>query len=86
MATASPLLRRRLRRSSLGSLGGPPRRIYISSCSVPEFLRGVIQYPRCCLDGTAEATAEAEATAALVSSDLDNMLRLHYDEIGEVEG
>ena len=33
-----------------------------------------------------EAAAEAEAAAALVSSDLDNSLRSRSDEINEVEG
>ena len=39
---------------------------------------GGIRYPRCPLDGTAEAATVTEAAAASASSDLEKKFRSHY--------
>ena len=83
VAPSYPLPQRRLprRRPCV-----PPRRIYVSPSTIPELLPGGVRYPRCPIDGTAEAESEAEAAAASASSDLEKKFRSHSDEIGEGEG
>ena len=44
------------------------------------FPPGGIQYPQCPLYGTTEAAAEAEAAAALASSDIETKFSLHSDK------
>ena len=62
-----------------GSLGIPPRQIYISPSTIPErFLWGV-QYPHYHIDCTTEAAAEVVDAAALDFSDLKKKFGSYFD-------
>ena len=50
------------------------------------YSQGEIQYSCCTLDGTTESAAEAEAAAALTSSDLEKKFRSNYEKTGKGEG